>query len=137
MRFGPPVLILLAATVAVSLTINSMNADDKQSSKKQERLLRHVVLFNFKDDATEQDVAKIVEAFQQLPKRISQIHSFEYGIDNSPEGLADGFTHCFLVTFANEADREAYLPHPEHLKFVDILKPQIERVLVIDYWTQQ
>ena len=114
-----------------------MNADDKQSSKKQERLLRHVVLFNFKDDATEQDVAKIVEAFQQLPKRISQIHSFEYGIDNSPEGLADGFTHCFLVTFANEADREAYLPHPEHLKFVDILKPQIERVLVIDYWTQQ
>ncbi|MEZ6134746.1 MAG: Dabb family protein [Pirellulaceae bacterium] len=104
------------------------------AADKEEKLLRHVVMFQFKESSSKEDVKKIVEAFQKLPSQIPQIADFEFGTDNSPEGLADGFTHCFLVTFKSEKDREAYLPHAAHQGFVEVLKPHLEKVLVIDYW---
>ncbi|GAB5519806.1 MAG: hypothetical protein RhofKO_20570 [Rhodothermales bacterium] len=100
-------------------------------------LLRHVVLFKFKDTSTEAEVANVVDAFRALPSKMDVIYDFEYGTDNSPEGLADGFTHSFLVTFLSEADREIYLPHPDHQAFVDVLRPHLDKVLVIDYWTKE
>jgi hypothetical protein len=56
--------------------------------------------------------------------------------DNSPEGLAQGFTHCFLVTFQSTADRDAYLPHAAHQAFVAKIKPVLEKALVVDYWAK-
>ncbi|MCA9181727.1 MAG: Dabb family protein, partial [Planctomycetales bacterium] len=47
---------------------------------------------------------------------------------------SDGFTHCFLLTFKSEADRDSYLPHPAHRAFGAALKPHLEKVLVVDYW---
>ncbi len=96
-------------------------------------MIRHVVLFKFKDGTSEADVKKITDAFAQLPEKIAEIADFEWGTDNSPEGLAQGFTHCFLVTFKDAKARDAYLPHPAHKAFVDILKPHLDKVLVVDY----
>ena len=75
-------------------------------------------------------------AFAALPERIKEIQDFEWGTDNSPEGLQQGLTHCFFVTFASEADRDAYLPHPAHKEFVDLVGPHVEKVTVVDYWTR-
>ena len=97
-------------------------------------LLRHVVLFQFKEQATDEDVRRIEDAFRALPAKIDDIIAFEWGTDVSVEGKADGFTHCFCVTFASEADREAYLPHPDHAAFGALLRPHLEKVLVVDYW---
>lgn len=99
------------------------------------RLLRHVVLFKFKDDATPAQVQEIVDAFRELPKKIDAIHSFEMGTDVSVENLAQGFTHCFFVTFKDEKARETYLPHAAHKAFVDVALPRVDKVLVVDYWT--
>jgi hypothetical protein len=41
-----------------------------------------------------------------FPMTIPEIHSFEWGTNNSPEGLDKGFTHLFFVTFKSESDRE-------------------------------
>ncbi len=27
-----------------------------------------------------------------------------------------------------------YLPHPEHTAFVNLLKPHLEKAVVVDYW---
>ncbi|WP_417732873.1 Dabb family protein [Rosistilla oblonga] len=110
-------------------------ADEKPAAKTQ--LLRHVVLFKFKESSSEADVQKVVDEFGKLKSKIPQIYAYEHGTENSPEGLADGFTHCFLVTFKSEADRAAYLPHADHLAFVDVLKPHLDKVLVVDYWTNE
>ena len=93
------------------------------------------MLFAFKDDASKEQIAEIETAFAELPKQIDSIVDFEWGTNNSPEGLDDGFTHCFFVSFADEAGRETYLPHPAHKDFVTKLKPILGKVLVIDYWT--
>ena len=101
---------------------------------KQEKVLRHVVMFKFKEETSETDIKKVEEAFAQLPQKIKEIKDFEWGINNSPEGLSQGFTHCYFLTFASEKDRAVYLPHPEHKKFGAALGPYLDKVLVVDYW---
>ena len=103
---------------------------------EKDKVLRHVVLFKFKETSTAADIEKIVTAFGELPAKIPAIHAFEWGTDNSPEGLQQGLTHCFFITFASEADRDAYLPHPAHKAFVDLVGPHVDKVTVVDYWTR-
>ena len=100
----------------------------------EEKVLRHVVLFKFLDTAKEESIARIEAAFMELKDKISQIVSIEWGTNNSPEGLSQDFTHCFFVTFRSEADRDAYLPHPEHQAFGKLLGPYLDKVMVVDYW---
>lgn len=107
------------------------------AQEKPAKMLRHVVLFKFNDSSSKTDVQKVVNAFRSLKASIPQVAAFEYGTDNSPEGLANGFTHCFLVTFKSEADRDAYLPHPKHKEFVEVLKPHLDKVQVIDFWASE
>jgi hypothetical protein len=83
-------------------------------SSAQEKLLQHVVLFEFKASAKPEDIKKIENAFSALSTTIKEIKKFEWGTNNSPENLNQGFTHCFIVSFASEKDRDIYLPHPEH-----------------------
>lgn len=111
-----------------------LQAGDKPAAAAGKRL-RHVVLFKFKADVTKEQIAEVERAFGELPKKIDVIDAFEWGTNNSPEMLAQGYTHCFLVTFRDEKGREEYLPHPEHKKFVDMALPRIESALVVDYWT--
>ncbi|MEI8213919.1 MAG: Dabb family protein [Planctomycetota bacterium] len=110
-----------------------------RSNAKDEpvKMLRHVVLFKFKDTSSKADVEKIVDKFRGLKKEIPEIAAFEYGTNNSPEGLSDGFTHLFFVTFKTEDDRSVYLPHPAHKAFVEVLKPHLDKVQVIDYWAAE
>ncbi len=102
----------------------------------QKKTLRHVVLFKFKDSSSPANVKKIEDAFHELPKKIKTITAFEWGTNNSPEGLNQGLTHCFFVSFASEKDRNEYLPHPAHKAFVDIAGPHIDKVTVLDYWAK-
>jgi hypothetical protein len=99
-------------------------------------VLRHVVLFGFKDSATPADIERIERAFAALPQQIDLIAGFEWGTDVSVENLGQGYTHCFLLTFRSEADRDAYLPHPAHRAFGDVLRPHLAQVLVVDYWSR-
>jgi hypothetical protein len=126
------------------LTMSLFNPEIEQSKqqmksniqKVNDSVLRHVVLFKFKEGTTAADIKKVEDAFSGLPSKISQIMSYEWGLNNSPEGLEKGFTHCFFLTFNSEEDRAVYLPHPDHKAFGQILTPYLDDVLVIDYWTR-
>ncbi len=115
---------------------NAPEAGQPQASSVGEpgQVLRHAVFFQFKDTSTDEQVQEVVDAFRALPSKIDAITDFCWGVNNSPEGLDDGFTHCFLLTFADAEGRSVYLPHAEHKAFGDVLRPHMERVFVIDYW---
>jgi len=104
--------------------------------KQPESVLRHVVMFKFKEDADPAAVTNIENAFAALPTKISEIKDYEWGVNNSPEGLNKGLTHCFFVTFHSEEGRAAYLPHPAHKAFVELLDGVLDDVTVLDYWTK-
>ena len=120
-------------TLFIIITFFSLFAS-AQTKNESVKMLQHVVLFKFKDDAKPEDVKKIEEAFIALKSQIKEIKAVEWGLNNSPENLNQGFTHCFLVSFASEKDREIYLPHPKHKEFIAKLGPVLDKALVIDYW---
>lgn len=99
--------------------------------------LRHVVLFKFKDGTSPEDIKKVEEAFRALPAKIPEIAGFEWGTNNSPEKKNEGLTHCFFLTFNSEADRAVYLPHPAHKAFGNVLRPHLDKAVVIDYFAQE
>ncbi len=109
----------------------------EEVSEVSEDVLRHVVLFKFKDDAPATEVELINQAFLDLPNTIEVIKDFEWGLNDSPEDLDQGFTHCYMVSFSSEQDRDSvYAPHPQHQAFVELLGPHLDKVLVVDYWAK-
>ncbi|MEP7373308.1 MAG: Dabb family protein [Chitinophagaceae bacterium] len=107
------------------------------ATHKETKMLRHVVLFKFKDDATAEQIKQVEKAFLALPSTIKEIKDIEWGTNNSPENLNQGLTHCFFLSFDSEKDRDAYLPHPAHKAFGAILKPYLDKVVVVDYWVKK
>ena len=95
---------------------------------------RHVVLFKFKPTVPKGSVEAIENAFRALCAELPFVRGFEWGRNSSPEGLNEGFTHCFIVTFDRAADRDAYLPHPAHQAFCRrYLDDALEKVCVVDF----
>jgi Stress responsive A/B Barrel Domain len=103
----------------------------------EEKVLRHVVFFKFKDSATPEQVKQVEDAFRALPSKMNFIRGFEWGTNVSPENLNQGYTHCFFLTFASDQDRDAYLIHPAHKEFGKILTPYLDKVTVVDFWAQK
>lgn len=113
--------------------VNSAQLDN--GPRHDGQVLRHAVFFSFKEASSEEDVQGVVDSFRGLPAKIEQITEFQSGTNNSPEGLDDGFTHCFFLTFKDSAGLEAYTPHDAHAgDFADVLRPHMDKVFVIDYW---
>jgi hypothetical protein len=117
---------------------NEISSETKSSEKvaMPDSVLRHVVLLGFKETSSPEDIQKVIDAFKALPSQINEIKGFEWGINSSPEGLNQGLTHGFTLTFHSDADRDAYLPHPAHKAFGGIVGPHLDKVTVVDYWTK-
>ena len=129
-------LLLIGFLLLFGCANKTTEAKNNTSSNNMNETLRHIVLFKFNASSEAVDIQKIEDAFIALPTKIKEIKGFEWGLNNSPEGLDKGFTHCFFVTFESEADRATYLPHPDHLAFVALLDGHVEDVLVLDYWSK-
>ena len=147
-KFGKPALV----SAALFLLLGSLSganqtsaiADDasgspaakaeSKPSRDDHPMLRHAVFFKFKASSSGEDIQGVVDAFRDLPAKIDTITDLAWGTNNSPEGLDDGFTHCFLLSFRDDDGRAAYLPHADHKAFGNVLRPHMDDVFVIDYW---
>lgn len=124
------------AAIGVALAAGALHGASEEAKNPNLGKVRHVVLFKFKDTATKEQIKAVEDAFRALPSKIPQIRDYEWGTNNSPEGLSQGFTHCFFLTFDTDKDRDAYLPHPDHKAFGQTLGPVLDKVCVIDYKAQ-
>lgn len=118
---------LLTLLIAIMLTTSAL-ADGP---------LRHVVHFKFKADAAPEKVQKVVDEFAALKTKIDLIESLEWGTNVSPEGHDKGFTHCWIITFKDAKDRDAYLVHPAHKAFVEVLLPVLDDAVVVDFFAKK
>lgn len=115
--------------------INSLKNSIRMAKQlRAEQELRHVVLFGWKANASKDSIEIAIKAFGELPNQIKTIKSYEWGVNNSPEKLNQGLTHCFVLTFSSEKDRDDYLVHPIHVAFTKLLPNILDKVTVLDYW---
>jgi hypothetical protein len=117
----------ILSAILVSGMMVSATAADK---------LQHVVCFKFKTTASAQDIKQVEEAFQALKQKIPQVVTLEWGTNVSKEKRDKGFTHCFVLSFKSEKDRDTYIEHPEHKAFGKLVGPVLDDVFVIDFWSK-
>ena len=129
-------LVLAAAAVLfASSPASAAEGAASPAAEKQGRTLYHVVSFKFKETATKEQIRAVEEAFGALKEKIPGIKTLEWGTNVSPEKHAKGYTHCFVLTFATEKDRDGYLVAPAHKEFGKLVGPVIADVFVIDFWS--
>lgn len=97
-------------------------------------MLRHLVLYVWKPETPAERIREIEDAFRALPAKIPQVAGFEWGTDVSVQGFSRGFTHCFVISFASEADRDAYQVNPDHQAYIAFSRPHVEQILTFDYF---
>ena len=129
-------LALLFSAVLGAAALNYLSIG-LAADEKSEKVLRHIVLYKFRDDITKAQVQEVIDAFSGLPKKVDAIIDFEHGENVSPEGKSDGLTYAFVVTFRDEKGRDEYLKHPAHDAYVQVVKDKREKVVVFDYWARQ
>ncbi len=93
----------------------------------------HIVLIKFKEGTTPEGIDKILDEFLDISETIPGIENFVSGPNNSPEGLNQGYTHAFVMTFTDSIARDSYLRHPEHERVKQLALQVFESVLVLDF----
>ncbi|MGE9271243.1 MAG: Dabb family protein [Verrucomicrobiales bacterium] len=96
-------------------------------------MIRHYGVFEFKEGVTSAQIDECFEALAGMVGKIDGLLDFESGPYQSDEGLNDGFTHGFIMTFDTAENRDKYLPHPIHEAVKDLVVPRLERVVVFDF----
>lgn len=130
-RFAAPMgLLALAALVLPALPL-AVRAEATPS-----KVLKHLVMYKFKDDCTPAQIQEVIDTFGGLPKKVDTIIGYDHGTNVSKEGKSEGLTHCFVVTFKDEDGLATYLKHPAHDAYVQVVKDRREKVVVFDYWTE-
>ena len=127
---------LLAGCILMGAGVMMVRTAESTAAEEQRQVLRHVVLYKFKSEVSEAQLQEVIDAFAGLPAKIDTIVGFEHGTNVSPEGKSEGFTHAFVVTFRDEAGRDAYLKHPAHQAYVNVVRDRREKVIVFDYWAK-
>lgn len=138
MRAGNLLCLLGLVLVTMALTMSSSNSGERPAGKDKaaqpNKVLRHIVMYKFKDGLPPEQIQEVVDTFAALPSKIDTIIDFEHGTNVSTEGKSQGLTHCFVVTFRDEKGRDAYLVHPAHLQYVEVVKDRRDQVVVFDFW---
>lgn len=95
-------------------------------------MIEHLVLFKLRADAAPEKIDLLLRNLLALRGRIPGILDASAGTNVSDRSR--GYTHAFVVRFADRAALDAYLPHPAHRAVVENdLKPLLGEVLVVDY----
>ena len=96
-------------------------------------MVRHLGVFQFKQAVTAEEIDLCFSELRKMVGQIPGLLKIEHGPHNSNEGLDDGFTHAFCMTFDSPESRDAYLPHPVHQERVALIQPKLERIIVLDF----
>ena len=133
--------LVVIAVVCIGCCVRKCGVAAKDESPKTcpkecPKMLKHIVLFKFKEGTTPEKIKEVETSFAALPGKIDIIKGFEAGTNVSVENHSEGFTHCFVVSFSSAADRDTYLNHPAHKEFGKSLGGCLDKVLVVDYWNK-
>lgn len=99
--------------------------------------VQHMVLLKFKEETGDDKIVEIFNQLEELTRLIGGITYFAGGPYSSHEGLNQGYSHGFIMTFESAAARDTYLPHPEHERVKQAILPCIEGVVAFDFEVTQ
>ncbi len=98
-----------------------------------DKILRHVVFFQFNDVATPEEIAQCGREFLAMPTTIPAIHHVEWG-----KNISDGqYDYCLHVIFLSEDGLKIYAEHPDHTSIGRKFSHTFANVTEINYWVDK
>lgn len=94
-------------------------------------MLVHIVMFEFKEENKEANMARVKTMLEALPSKIETLRSMEVGIDIS--GSERSFDMVLISKFDDQAGLDAYAPHTAHQEVVSVIKEVTTLSKVVDY----
>jgi len=94
-------------------------------------MIKHIVLFDFKDENREDNIEKAKEMLLALIESVPTLQKMEVGVNFSKEARAMDLS--IYTEFENMEGLNAYANHPEHLKVVEFIKTVVNSSKVSDY----
>jgi hypothetical protein len=98
---------------------------------KGDSMLNHVVLLKFKSGVSNADIEELEKMLDDLPNRITEIHSYEFGRDVVRSQRS--FDFALVSLFANVEALERYQQHRQHLPVLKKIKQLCENVVTVDF----
>src|ERR1043166_6252754 len=95
--------------------------------------IKHIALFKFKEGTTEEQIQKTFDELMELSENVPGIEDYVAGANNNPEGMNKGYTHGFVMSFTDPAERDGYIPRPEHERVKPFVLPLVEDSVVVDF----
>lgn len=87
-------------------------------------MLRHVVLFKWRGDVTDEQLMALRHGLSLLPEEIPQVVNFFFG-DNTNSAV--DFDFCIVADFDNYKDYQIYGTHPAHKSIsASVLAPMVQ-----------
>ena len=96
-------------------------------------MLHHIVLFKFKPDTDEAQIAALEKMLDALPEQIIEIQLYEFGRDVVRSERSHDF--ALVSGFANLAAMQRYQVHPAHKKVIAHVQAICEDVRAVDFET--
>jgi len=88
--------------------------------------VKHVVLLKLQSTLTPARAQEIFAALAGLVEKVPGLLDFSGGPYASPEGLQQGFTHGFVMTFQDVASRDGYLTNADHEVVKQKIIPELD-----------
>ena len=95
-------------------------------------MIKHVVLFKYKADATPAQKKAMVDGLSALPGLIPEIKGWK--LEHTIAGRPPRFYHVALFSeFASAKDLDSYLANPHHQSVVTVIDAACEARAAFDY----
>ena len=97
-------------------------------------MLQHIVLMKFKPEVSAEDIDALERALDDLPNRIVEIQTYEFGRDVLHSARSWDF--ALVSGFANLESMQRYQGHPDHQAVVARLQELCQQIVCVDFESQ-
>ncbi|NQV29633.1 MAG: Dabb family protein [Candidatus Marinimicrobia bacterium] len=94
-------------------------------------MIKHIVAWDFVEENKNSNLDKMKSLLEELPDFISEIESFEVGLNIGNSDVAKDMV--LISSFADEVALQRYADHPEHQRVVQELRKVSSKTMVVDY----
>jgi len=97
-------------------------------------MIVHIVMFKFKDENKEANIAKVQEKLNQLAKDLDIVKLMEVGVDFV--GNERSYDLSLYSKFDSKENLSEYATHEKHLEVVKFIKEVTTDIKAVDYVLQ-
>ncbi|NOZ90647.1 MAG: Dabb family protein [Epsilonproteobacteria bacterium] len=95
-------------------------------------MVKHIVLFKFKDENKEENIQTVKEMLEALLDSVPTLKEMEVGVNFSKKERAMDLS--LISSFDDISGLEEYATHPEHIKVLEFIKKVTIETKVSDYY---